>query len=86
MLLWATLGAQLVIAADFEFVVIGDTRPRFESENFRLFEGLIAKINAPRSFVLLGRVLATLAGLFAKYRPRIQLHVLIARHLAAAIA
>jgi hypothetical protein len=35
-----------VLAADFEFVVIGDTRPRFESESFRPFEGLIAKINA----------------------------------------
>lgn len=30
---------------EFEFVVIGDTRPRFESESFRPFEGLIAKIN-----------------------------------------
>jgi predicted unusual protein kinase regulating ubiquinone biosynthesis (AarF/ABC1/UbiB family) len=40
----------------------------------------------PRSFVLLGRVLATVAGLLARYRPRIQLHPLIARHLAAAIA
>ncbi len=38
----------------------------------------------PRSFVLLGRVLATVAGLLARYRPRIQLHALIARHLAAA--
>jgi len=40
----------------------------------------------PRSFVLLGRVLATVAGLLAHYRPSIQLHPLIARHLAAAIA
>jgi len=40
----------------------------------------------PRSFVLLGRVLATLAGLLATYRPRLQLHAVIARHLAAAIA
>lgn len=39
----------------------------------------------PRSFVLLGRVLATVAGLLAKYRPRIHIHPLIARHLAAAI-
>jgi predicted MPP superfamily phosphohydrolase len=31
---------------DFEFVVIGDTRPTFESESFRPFEGLISKINA----------------------------------------
>jgi calcineurin-like phosphoesterase family protein len=38
----ATLSAG---AGGFEFVVIGDTRPRFESENFRPFEGLIAKIN-----------------------------------------
>jgi len=40
----------------------------------------------PRSFVLLGRVLATIAGLLAKYRPALQLHPLILRHLAAAIA
>ncbi len=33
-------------AQEFEFVVIGDTRPRFESENFQLFAGLITKINA----------------------------------------
>jgi ubiquinone biosynthesis protein len=39
----------------------------------------------PRSFVLLGRVLAMIAGLLARYRPRIQLHALIAPHLAAAI-
>ncbi len=40
----------------------------------------------PRSFVLLGRVLATLAGLLAKYRPALQLHPLILKHLAKAIA
>lgn len=40
----------------------------------------------PRSFVLLGRVLAMLAGLLATYRPEIQIHALIARHLATAIA
>jgi ubiquinone biosynthesis protein len=43
-------------------------------------------LQIPRSFVLLGRVLATLAGLLAKYRPKIHIHPLIARHLAAAIA
>lgn len=40
----------------------------------------------PRSFVLLGRVLASVAGLLATYKPRLELHPLIARHLAAAIA
>jgi ubiquinone biosynthesis protein len=40
----------------------------------------------PRSFVLLGRVLATVAGLLAKYKPKIHIHPLIARHLAAAIS
>ncbi len=40
----------------------------------------------PRSFVLLGRVLATVAGLLARYRPRLELHAVIARHLAAALA
>src|SRR5450631_1171591 len=33
------------LADDFEFTVIGDTRPRFESESFRPFESLITKIN-----------------------------------------
>ena len=45
-----------------------------------------AGLQIPRSFVLLGRVLATVAGLLAKYRPQIHIHPLIARHLAAAIA
>ena len=43
-------------------------------------------LTIPRSFVLLGRVLATIAGLLAKYKPAIHIHPLIARHLAAAIA
>jgi ubiquinone biosynthesis protein len=38
----------------------------------------------PRSFVLLGRVLATMAGLLATYKPRIQVYPLIARYLVAA--
>lgn len=42
----AGLAAVRVWAGDFEFVVIGDTRPRFESESFRPFESLIARINA----------------------------------------
>lgn len=36
------------LAGDFEFVVIGDTRPTFESENFRNFEQLIPRINAAK--------------------------------------
>ena len=43
-------------------------------------------LTIPRSFVLLGRVLATIAGLLAKYKPAIHIHPLIVRHLAAAIA
>jgi hypothetical protein len=45
---WIILGlaALSVRAEDFEFVVIGDTRPRFERETFRPFEGLISKFNA----------------------------------------
>jgi hypothetical protein len=41
----AAVSAGSVRAAEFEFVVIGDTRPRFESQDFRLFQGLIGKIN-----------------------------------------
>jgi len=41
-------------------------------------------LTIPRSFVLLGRVLATVAGLLATYKPRLHIHALIARHLAAA--
>ena len=43
-------------------------------------------LTIPRSFVLLGRVLASVAGLLATYRPKLEIHPLIARHLAAAIA
>jgi Calcineurin-like phosphoesterase len=38
--------ASIARAGDFAFAVIGDTRPRFESESFRPFEGLITNINA----------------------------------------
>ena len=41
-------------------------------------------VEIPRSFVLLGRVLATIAGLLARYRPRIQIYPLVAKHLSAA--
>lgn len=45
-----------------------------------------ADITIPPSFVLLGRVLGTMAGLVATYRPPIQLHAIIAPHLGAALA
>ncbi len=52
-------------AGEFEFVVIGDTRPRFESENFQIFEGLIQKINAAKpAFVI------NLGDLIYGYGPR----------------
>jgi hypothetical protein len=41
-----TIAAGSMRAGEFEFVVVGDTRPRFESHDFRPFEGLIQKINA----------------------------------------
>ncbi len=44
-LMLAVLASVPVSAGGFQFVVIGDTRPRFESESFRPFESLIAKIN-----------------------------------------
>jgi predicted unusual protein kinase regulating ubiquinone biosynthesis (AarF/ABC1/UbiB family) len=42
-------------------------------------------LEIPRSFVLLGRVLASIAGLLATYKPKLEVHPIIARHLAAAI-
>jgi hypothetical protein len=48
--IWLLLLVELARArgssAQFEFVVIGDTRPRFESESFKPFETLIARINS----------------------------------------
>jgi ubiquinone biosynthesis protein len=44
----------------------------------------LSGLTIPRSFVLLGRVLATVAGLLAKYRPQIQLYPMIARSLVVA--
>ena len=43
--LLVALAARAWAADGFEFVVIGDTRPRFESESFRTFETLIPKVN-----------------------------------------
>ena len=40
-----TLADHASPAEPFEFVVIGDTRPSFESENFKNFESLVPKIN-----------------------------------------
>lgn len=42
-------------------------------------------LEIPRSFVLLGRVLASIAGLLATYKPKLEVHPIIARHLAAAV-
>lgn len=44
-----------------------------------------AGVTIPRSFVLLGRVLGTMAGLVAAYKPPIQLHLIIAPHVGAAL-
>ena len=52
-------------AGEFEFVVIGDTRPPFESQDFRLFEGLIAKINAAKPALVIN-----LGDLIYGYGPR----------------
>nr|HEX4318993.1 AarF/UbiB family protein [Kofleriaceae bacterium] len=44
----------------------------------------VGELAIPPSFVLLGRVLATLAGLLARYKPDLQLHAIVAPHLFAA--
>lgn len=45
-----------------------------------------AGVTVPRSFVLLGRVLGTLAGLVAAYRPALELAAVIGPHLLAVLA
>jgi hypothetical protein len=45
--LGVALAAGAVRAGEFEFVVIGDTRPPFASQDFRLFEGLILDLSFP---------------------------------------
>jgi hypothetical protein len=54
-----------VRAGDFDFVVIGDTRPRFASLDFRLFEGLIPMINAAKPALVIN-----LGDLIYGYGPR----------------
>ncbi len=44
----------------------------------------LSGLEIPRSFVLLGRVLATLAGMLSTYRPRVELAPLILRPVLAA--
>ncbi len=53
------------VASDFDFVVIGDTRPTFESDNFRNFEQLIPKINAAKPDLVIN-----LGDLIYGYGPR----------------
>ena len=64
-LILALVGLASVSAAELEFAVIGDTRPRFESESFRPFEGLIRKINALRPSLVIN-----LGDLIYGYGPR----------------
>jgi Calcineurin-like phosphoesterase len=45
LLMLALVAVGAARAADFEFVVVGDTRPRFESQDFRPFQALIGQIN-----------------------------------------
>ena len=45
-----------------------------------------AGVTVPRSFVLLGRVLGTLAGLVAQYKPALELSQVIGPHLLSALA
>jgi ubiquinone biosynthesis protein len=93
----ATLGfvaddpAQLV---DLTAALIGAMKPGAISSDIdwqAAFGDQLAKakqlggLTIPRSFVLLGRVLASVAGLLATHRPKLEIHPLIARHLAAAI-
>ncbi len=46
----------------------------------------LGSLHVPRSFVLVGRALATVAGVVARYKPDVQLYAVIAPHLAAAVA
>lgn len=64
-LLLAVLAADSVRASEFEFVVIGDTRPRFESQDFRLFEELIPRINRLKPALVIN-----LGDLIFGYGPR----------------
>jgi ubiquinone biosynthesis protein len=47
--------------------------------------GRAGGVTVPRSFVLLGRVLATIAGLIVQYKPKLEVFRLVAPHLAAAM-
>jgi ubiquinone biosynthesis protein len=47
--------------------------------------GRAGGVTVPRSFVLLGRVLATVAGLIVQYKPRLEPFALLAPHVAAAL-
>jgi hypothetical protein len=47
------LAAQALVAGELEFVVIGDTRPHFQSEDFHFFESLLPRIHeAHPAFVI----------------------------------
>ena len=93
----ATLGfeaddpAQLV---ELTAALIGAMRPGANTAEIDWQEAMSAQLSQarqlgglviPRSFVLLGRVLASVAGLLATYKPRLELHAILVKHLAAAV-
>jgi ubiquinone biosynthesis protein len=47
--------------------------------------GKAGGVTVPRSFVLLGRVLATVAGLIVQYKPKLEPFALLAPHVAVAL-
>jgi hypothetical protein len=65
LLLFWTSFASGASTNEFQFVVIGDTRPTFESDNFRNFEELAGKIN-----VLQPAFVVNLGDLIYGYAPR----------------
>lgn len=88
----ATDPAQLVAVAES---MIGALRPDQRADHFD-WEGAFAAqlararelgaVTIPRSFVLLGRVLAVVGGLLARYRPPISLSALLAPRFATTMA
>ena len=64
-LLLASFTACYGRVGDFDFVVVGDTRPRFESQDFGPFQGLVTRIN-----VLKPALVINLGDLIYGYGPR----------------
>jgi predicted unusual protein kinase regulating ubiquinone biosynthesis (AarF/ABC1/UbiB family) len=78
--------AELTLEAFKEGARLSDLDPRAQLERALELTQRHGRVDLPRHFVMLGRVLVALGGLLMRYRPNLDLFRVVAPHLADALA